>query len=35
MELSNVKLKAVVDQVDNYEIAGKSRKKTNYLTYLK
>jgi len=35
MELSNVKLKAVLDQVDNYEVAGKSGKKTNYLTYLK
>jgi hypothetical protein len=35
VKLSDTKLKASVDQVDNYEIAGKNGKKTNYLTYLK
>jgi hypothetical protein len=35
MALSNVKLKAAFDQVDNYEVAGNRVKKTNYLTYLK
>ena len=34
VELSNVKLKAALDQVDNYEVAGSRGKKTNYLTYL-
>ena len=35
MELSNVKLKAALDQVDNYETVGKRGTSTKYLTYLK